>query len=473
MARARALLPRVEALRPLLDHLVRAATPDPAMRWAASGELATLVDRRVDPHRLGRDLPALVEASRVQAREALALGVEILGLEAGGDRVEASLRMAREGERLAAAGRTREAEGWVEAAVGAAEGVPDRTRVLPVFLAAARIARLRGALDRATWAYEEARTLAREGKNPGVVLTATIGLGNLEVDRGRWAMAEARYAEAEVLLDAWEAGEARGKDAAGREEGWPPSSARSRAESSPRAEPHPRAESLSRAESRPRAGSRPRPERWHLALNRSILARERDDLEGAWRLLLEADEIARALGAAGARAIVENARGQILLAMKEPEAAEVAFRRGLAAAEHPDARVTIGVNLAEARLAAGHPLAAGETARAAEAEALRGGVVARLPEVYRVLGEILAAGGVPEAFVLFERALELVEAFALPRVERARVLEAWARVEEVGGEAGHEGGGAGEGARLARKEAEERARERRAEARTIREALHG
>lgn len=457
VARARGLLPPVESLRPLLDHLMRAATPDRALRWAASGELATLVDRRVDPLRLARDLPALLEEVRSRAEESLALGVALLEREARGDREGAALQMAREGERLAGAGRIREAEGWVEGAVKAAEGVSDRTRVLPVYLAAARVARLRGALDRAAETYREALTLAREGKEPGVMLTAMIGLGNLEVDRGRWARAEARYAEAETLLDALEAKEAE-------------------AAKKPK-------EPIGAKEARETEGSegsevvaevRPRPERWHLALNRSILAREEGELERAWQLLLEADGIARDLGAAGARAIVENARGQILLAMREPEAAEVAFRRGLAAAEHPDARVTIGVNLAEARLAAGHPLAAGETARAAEAEALRGGVVARLPEVYRVLGEILAAGRVPEAFVLFERALELVDAFGLPQVERARILEAWARVEEAGEERpGFEGRGSGEGAVQARKEAEERARERRAEARTIREALHG
>ena len=53
----------------------------------------------------------------------------------------------------------------------------------------------------------------------------------------------------------------------------------------------------------------------------------------------------------------------------------------------------------------------------------------KLPEVYRILGRIAAHEGSTNAFVLFERALEIVADRGLPSLERAQTLQAYAEAE--------------------------------------------
>lgn len=381
------VLPAVPPLRPLLEAMIRVSAPDAARRWSSAAEVGTLLERQVDAGVLRRHLPELLDGVRRQTERSIEAALQAMAALEEGAVEDAALILAREGARVAGSGCPDEGLAWILAASGLAGEARDRMRLLPVWMSEARVARILGDHERARAAYLRVEEAGLQGGDPGLALTATIGLGNLEVDLGRWTRAEALYDRAEALL--------RKLDPGGRS---------------------------------------PRPEGWHLALNRSILARERGGLDEAWEFLRSAEGVARRCGDAGARPILENARGQILLAMGEPEAAEAAFRRALAVADFADARVTIGVNLAEARLEAGQILAAGHAARAAESEALRSGIVTRLPEVYRALGCIVSRSGSPEAFVLFERALAVVEEARLPPVERARILEAWAREEARSGD---------------------------------------
>ncbi len=374
----RAALPPVEGLRPLLELLTRMAEPDPDRRWSGAGEVESVGDRVVDPERIAGSLPALLEEVRSEAERSFLGGLRVLERLATGAHDDAAGLLRAEAERRARLGRLADAELLVEAALRLAGVTRDRRGALPIHLAAARIARARGRLEDAEIHYDIVFRLGLDGVDHERALTAAVGLGNLEVDRGRWDQAETRYDQAERLLEGL-------------------------------------------------AGARP--ERWHLALNRSILAREKGNLRAAWKLLLAADEEAKALGDLSAVPIVENARGQVLLAMGEPEAAEAALRRALAAAGSADARITIGVNVADTLLARGRNLAAGEEARRAEDEAIRSGVVSRLPEVYRVLGDVALASENAEGFVFYERALEFIRDGGLPDVERARILERYGPAE--------------------------------------------
>jgi hypothetical protein len=69
------------------------------------------------------------------------------------------------------------------------------------------------------------------------------------------------------------------------------------------------------------------------------------------------------------------------------------------------------------------------TARAAEEEAITHGVVAKLPEVYRTLADVLAARGDAECFLCFEQALDLCRERDLPSIELAISLHAYAAWE--------------------------------------------
>jgi tetratricopeptide (TPR) repeat protein len=144
--------------------------------------------------------------------------------------------------------------------------------------------------------------------------------------------------------------------------------------------------------------------------------------------------VAVEIGDESARPFIENARGQWHMAKDEFEDAEVHLRLALAAASAPRAIVTVRLNLAEAILAQGRRLDAAEEARRAEREAITGRVIDRLSETYRLLGRIAALEGNPDAFVLFERSLEIVEEARLPIVERARTLQAYAEAERLSGD---------------------------------------
>ena len=171
------------------------------------------------------------------------------------------------------------------------------------------------------------------------------------------------------------------------------------------------------------------PERWHALVNLHIALRFRGELERSLPLLDEAARVAEAAGDEGAEPFLENARGQLHVRSGAYEEAERHFRRALRAAPGAHAAVTIRLNLAEALLAHGRTLEAAEEARRAERDALTGAVVGKLPETYRLLGRIADHAGNPDAFVLFERALEIVRERGLPKLEEALTLQAYAEFE--------------------------------------------
>jgi hypothetical protein len=61
-------------------------------------------------------------------------------------------------------------------------------------------------------------------------------------------------------------------------------------------------------------------------------------------------------------------------------------------------------------------------------------LVPKLPEVYRLLGRISSADGNADAFVFFERALDIIRERTLPVLEEALTLQAYAECEAGRGE---------------------------------------
>jgi tetratricopeptide (TPR) repeat protein len=135
-----------------------------------------------------------------------------------------------------------------------------------------------------------------------------------------------------------------------------------------------------------------------------------------------------------AAAYIDNAWGQLRMAQGSFPEAEERFRAALDRADGARARVTIRLNLAEALLAQARHLDAAEHAREAERDAIRAGLVPKLPEVYRLLGRIASSEGDEDAFVLFERALEIIRERALPALEEAVTLQTYAEAEARRGE---------------------------------------
>jgi tetratricopeptide (TPR) repeat protein len=286
------------------------------------------------------------------------------------------------------------AEAWALAAHRAVEGERDRRHVALALRRAARAARGRGRLADAATRYHEAYRISSAAADDVGAAVAAIGGGNVEVDRGGWGKAERWYRAA--------------------------------------------LEHVGRT-------SYTGPERWHACVNLSIVARRRGDLTASAEWLEAAEESARALGYPARVVELENEWGMFFLARGEPRMAEGRFREALhamvdpespsPAVSRPGARVTVLVNLGRALLEQGRALEASETAREAEADAVRAGVATKLPEVYRLLGAVGTAWGRPDAFVFYERALELIEREGLPPWERAQTLDEYALLLDAEGRA--------------------------------------
>jgi tetratricopeptide (TPR) repeat protein len=381
--RALELLPGTPELRPFLELLVSSSQADPERRWTASGELGSVGDRLVDAGGLNRAAGRLA-AQEARRTEALLLRTaRIVTALAADDTERAVDELLEQGADDESQGRPDSAESWYLAAhrIARDRGSP---RAPGALRRLARVIRGQGRLDEAARAYEEAWSEAGDHGLDGDRIIAATGRGNIEVDRGRWALAEVWYRRGLELLG---------------EEG------------------------------------PPRRERWQLAQNLAIVRRRLEDLEGAERWLERARAEGEALNDPDAAVEVANGLGQLLLARGDARGAETRLRAALTSARTPKARVTIGVNLGEALLAQGRDLEAGEVARQAEALALAHRVVGKLPEVYRLLAGVARARGESDAFVLLERALEVVRAESLPPFEEALTLRELARsVHERGDE---------------------------------------
>jgi len=380
----RSALPDLEELRPIFDDLMSRSEPDPARTWAGSGELGTVGSRLVP----GAALPeraadlARVEADRLTRTYSL-VGTALTALAEGhpAEAAETFLEIAAQEE---ANERHDRALAYADAAYRVVEGATERRTAALALRRSARALRALGRFPESVRRYERSHDLALTVSDLRGAAEAAIGAGNVLEEQSRWEEAEDWYRKALGTLD--------GVDG-------------------------------------------PAPERWHALLTLHIVARTRGAVEESIPLLEEAEEAAEAVDPGSSVQFIENARGQLLMARGDHRAAEWAFRAALDAAQSARARVVIRLNLAEACLAQDRTLDAAEEAREAEREAIRERVVPKLPEVYRLLGRIAAAEDNPDAFVMFERALEIVEERNLPPLERALTLQAYSESEARRGDA--------------------------------------
>jgi len=378
------ILPPVDELRPVLDLLAAHSSPDPDRTWSASGELGTVGDRVVP----GTVLAGSEEALAREIQEHLAAVYDALGKAlhalARGDgpaAAEAFLGIAALEEDRHRPDRT---EAYARSAWLAARDARNRVPAALALRRWARALRSQGKLAEALERYREGFQAARDAGDPRGAAEAAVGAGNVLEEQGRWGDSEEWYRRALEILG------------------------------SPQ--------------------DPPVPERWHALVNLHIVLRSQGRLQESLPYLDQAEAVARSVGEPGAGVFFENARGQLALVRGDPRRAVSHFRTALASAPAGSPRVTVRLNLAEALLAEGRLLDAAESAREAELEALSSGAVPRLPEVYRLLGRVAAAGENPDAFVLFERALEIIRERGLPALEEARTLQAYAEAEVRRGE---------------------------------------
>jgi len=380
-----ALLPDLEELRPLRNLALRASKPDPERTWSASGELSTVADRIVDPARISEEASELAEGERRHMDRLFALLSRAMERAAGGDSPGAALQLLEAAALEEGRERHDRALAYASSAARVMEGDRNRGVAALALRRWGRAARGGGALPEALRRYVQSHEIASAiGDLPGAG-EAAVGAGNVLEQWGRWEEAERWYLQALESLERL---------------------------------PH------------------PTPGRWHAALNLNVALRRRGDVEESRPWLERAEAVARELGDGSALPFLETARGQLLMALGEHQAGSAHFDTALAAAQGSYPIVVIRLNLAESLLALGRVLDAVEQVRTAEAEAIAGGAEVKLPEVYRMLGRAASAQGHPDAFVLFERSLELAGGGAMAsELETAQSYQDYARAEAALGNA--------------------------------------
>lgn len=375
-------LPDLEELRPVIDHLLSRSEPDVARAWSGSGDLATAGSRRV-PEASQADLAALVREEGERLAALYSLVGQALSSLAADDADAAADALLQAAAAEEARDRPDRAAAYAEAAYRVVETERDRTVAALALRRSARARRALGEMEESLRRYRRASELALGMSDFRGAAEAAIGAGNVLEEQGRWSEAEASYRKALEML-----------------------------------------ESLGELT----------PERWHALINLHIVARSRGELEESLPLLRDAEAAARATDLEAAIPFIENARGQLLMAQGDYAEAEQRFRQAIRATTQSRARITMRLNLAESFLARGRTLDAAEHAREAEREAIQARTTPKLPEVYRLLGRIASAQDNPNAFVLFERALEIVREWKLPALEEALTLQAYAESEAERGE---------------------------------------
>lgn len=374
----RSVLPPLDELRPLVDHLLACSSADPARAWSGSGELGTAGDRIVDAESLEDAAEKLATDEHRHLQAVYRHAAQAIAALERGDQAEAAERLLDAAALEESRDDARRAAEYADAAHGLAReaGHPGLTSL--ALRRRARHRRAMGLFDQAARDYAQALLFAEAAGDTRGVAEATIGVGNVLEEQGHWDQAADRYREALAALEG--------------------------------ADP-------------------PVPEQWHALLNLHVSLRSLGELETCIEPLEAAESVSARLGDASARPFIENARGQHQMAVGAFEAAESHLRRAVDSARGGRTEITSRLNLAETLFALGRPLDAAEEARRAEREAISSSTVVKLPEVYRLLGRIAASEGVTDAFVLFERALEIIEERRLPDIERAQTLQAYAEAE--------------------------------------------
>jgi tetratricopeptide (TPR) repeat protein len=378
------LLPDLDELRPLRARMLADSGPASGRGWSGSSAVETVGRWRTDAAALRRAVSDLaVEEAARTAQVFEHVSEALLRLEQGDETSAAScfLDAAAVEE---ARDRADRAAAYADAAFHALSSGGDPVVRGRALRRRARARRAQAHHPQARADYEAAWEVATAVNDVQGAAEAAVGAGNVLEDEGRWAEAEVWYERALDLME---------------------------------------------------GDGEPRAERMHALFNLHVVRRTRGDLDACIEPLERAQELARRDGDTAATPFLENARGQLCMARGDIDGALDHYRTALSAASGARVAATIRLNLAEALLADGRRLDAGEEARRAERAAISGRVIDRLPEVYRLLGRIAAGEGNPDAFVLFERSLELIGRAGVPLIERARTLQAYAEAEETVGDA--------------------------------------
>lgn len=374
-------IPETDDLAHLRDALLSASRADSGLAWGSADDYPALNTRLADPAALERQVEALAERVRRRVEGVMRHTVRALAALERGDAAGAARHLVDAGEAEEGERRLDQAREFYERALEMGRRPRDRRGEGLALRRLGRVARAMGQWELATRRYQESFDVSAAQRDDVGAVVACQGLGNVHVDQSRWREARAWYL--------------RG---------------------------------LERCPARP-----PSAEYVHLCVGLSVVERRLGALNAAAEWLARGEASAAGLGD-GLMAYVDHGWGRLHLARGEAEDAECAFRRALGRELDPVTRVAVMAGLSEPLLRQGRTREALAVARDAEALAIHLRAVPKLPDVYRALGAAAAEHGDAEAYLFYEKALEVCRDHRLPAYEVAATQQHYGRLQARRGE---------------------------------------
>jgi tetratricopeptide (TPR) repeat protein len=376
-------IPETDDLAHLREALLSASRADGGLAWGSAEDYPALNTRLADPAALESQVAALAERVRRRVEGVMRHTVRALAALERGEAAQAARHLVDAGEAEEGERRLDQAREFYERALEIGRKPRDRRGEGLALRRLGRVARAMGQWERAARRYQESFEVSVAQRDDVGAVVACQGLGNVHVDQSRWSEAREWYL--------------RG---------------------------------VERCPARP-----PTAEYVHLCVGLSVVERRLGALDAAAEWLARGEAGAAGLGD-GLMAFVDHARGRLHLARGEAEDAESAFRRALGRELDPVTRVAVMVGLSEPLLRQGRTREALDVARDAEALAIHSRAVPRLPDVYRALGAAAAERGDAEAYLFYEKALEVCRDHGLPAFEAAATQHHYGRFEARRGDPG-------------------------------------
>jgi tetratricopeptide (TPR) repeat protein len=374
-------IPETDDLTHLRDALLSASRADGGLAWGSAEDYPALNTRLADPAALERQVEALAERVRLRVEGVMRHTVRALAALERGEAAQAARHLVDAGEAEEGERRLDQAREFYERALEIGRKPRDRRGEGLALRRLGRVARAMGQWELATRRYQESFEVSVAQRDDVGAVVACQGLGNVHVDQSRWSEARQWYL--------------RG---------------------------------VERCPARP-----PTAEYVHLCVGLSVVERRLGALDAAAEWLDRGEESAAGLGD-GLMAYVDHGWGRLHLARGQAKDAESAFRRALGRELDPAFRVAVMAGLSEPLLHQGRTREALAVARDAEALAIHAHAVLRLPDVYRALGAAAAEHSEAEAYLFYEKALDVCRDHRVPAYEVATTQQHYARLQARRGE---------------------------------------
>jgi len=187
------LLPDVDDLAALRDHVVALSYARKPETWNAAEPNRTIGKRNIDPTELRKRVPQVLARVSGHVTELYDAAVDALESERKGDLSQAVRALVRAGEHEEKGIRYTQAQAWYRQALGIAEQLRDRQPEMEALCHLGRLEASRGYLDEGARAFQRSLALAEAETDDEHAAGACQGLGDVLFAQSQFPGAEAWY----------------------------------------------------------------------------------------------------------------------------------------------------------------------------------------------------------------------------------------------------------------------------------------